>query len=57
MAMSKATLTFTLWLTAAVLSFAAALIRYMNNGEVRWPLLAAGLFLLVAAVGTRQRRA
>jgi hypothetical protein len=57
MTTSNARLTSALALTAAALSFAAAVIRYAGTGEIRWSLLAAGLFLVAMGVGVRRRKA
>lgn len=42
----NARLTFVLWLVAAALSFAAALIGYIRQREISLSLIAAGCFLL-----------
>jgi len=52
---SQARLTLTLFLIAAALAFAAALIRYVSSGEVRISLVAAGVFLVVLAFGAKSR--
>jgi hypothetical protein len=52
---SQAKLTFTLFMIAAVLAFAAALIGYVASGEVRISLIAAGVFLVVFGFGTKGR--
>ena len=36
-----------LWFVAAALSLIAALIRLVNDEPVRWPLLAATLFMAI----------
>jgi hypothetical protein len=43
-----------LWFVAAALALTAAVITYTDGREVRWPLLAATLFL--AAMGWSQLR-
>lgn len=43
-----------LWFIAAALSLAAALLTYGTEGQIKWPLLAATLFM--AAVGFRSLR-
>ncbi len=52
---SQVRLAFTLFMIAAVLAFAAALIEYVSNGEVRISLIAAGVFLVVFGFGARSR--
>ncbi len=52
---SQAKLTLTLFIIAAVLAFAAALIGYMRSGEVRISLIAAGVFLVVFGFGAKSR--
>ncbi len=51
----SAKLTLILSLIAAALALAAALISYLRAGEIRWALLAAGLFLLVFGLGAKGR--
>jgi hypothetical protein len=46
-------LTFVLGVIAALLAWAAAMIRYVRTGEVALWLLAAGLFCLVLAMSSR----
>lgn len=36
-----------LWFVAALLAAAAAAVTYGLSGEIKWPLLAAALFLVV----------
>ena len=43
-----------LWFLASALSLTAAVIRYASDGELRWPLLAATVFL--AAMGFNSLR-
>lgn len=50
-----ANLTLILAIIAAVLALSAALIRYIANGEVRFSLIAAGLFLLAFGFGAKSR--
>lgn len=50
-----ATLTLVLSLIAAVLALSAALIEYVRSGEVRFSLIAAGVFLLAFGFGARSR--
>ncbi len=46
---SETRLTTILWFVAASLSFLAAAVAYSRTGDIKWPLLAAGIFL--AAMG------
>ena len=55
MSKSDGKLTVALAITAAALSFAAALIRYVGTGEVRLSLIAAGLFLIAFGLAVRRR--
>jgi hypothetical protein len=48
-------LEFTLWLVAALLAFAAAIIRYVSNRTIAFPALTAGLFMLAMAFATRKK--
>lgn len=50
-----ARLTMVLATTAALLAFAAAAITYSDTGEVKWTLIAAGLFILTFGISTRSR--
>ena len=52
-------LTAILWLAAAALAFAAAVVTYTRSGEIRFTLLAATLFLAAMGFGVlrRSRRA
>jgi hypothetical protein len=45
--------TFVLGILAALLAWAAAVIRYVRTGEVALGILAAGLFCLVLAWSSR----
>lgn len=44
-----------LWLAAAALAFAAAVMTYTRSGEVEFPLLAATLFLAAMGFGVLRR--
>jgi hypothetical protein len=48
-----------LWLTAAALAFAAAVVTYTRRGEIKVELLAAAVFLAAMGFGVlrRSRRA
>ena len=52
---SKAKKTAILWFVASALSLAAALLRYGSDEEVRWPLLAAVVFLAAMGFSTLRR--
>jgi hypothetical protein len=52
---SYANLTLILAIIAAALALSAALIRYVAQGEVRFSLIAAGVFLLALGFGARSR--
>jgi hypothetical protein len=39
----------TLWFVASALSLAAAVLTYSDGGQIKWPLIAATIFL--AAMG------
>lgn len=52
---NSAKLTLILSIVAAALAIAAALIRYLADGEVRWSLIAAGVFLLAFGFGAKNR--
>jgi hypothetical protein len=54
--MTKSNLTFVLALTAAGLAFAALLITYLRGGQMRFGLIAAGVFLIVFGIGARRRQ-
>lgn len=47
--------TAALWLLAAILAAAAGVIRYVQDGEIRWYLVAAPTFLLAMAWSTWRR--
>jgi len=51
----SAKLTLILSIVAAALAFAAALIEYTSQGEVKIGLIAAGLFLLAFGFGAKSR--
>ncbi len=40
---------------AALLAFAAAAVRYARTGDVKWTLIAAGLFILTFGISARSR--
>jgi hypothetical protein len=44
-----------LWFVAAVLALGAAAVTYGRSGEIKWPLLAAGIFLLAVGVYNLRR--
>jgi uncharacterized membrane protein YhhN len=44
-----------LWFVAAILALAAAGIAYGRRGEIRWPLLAAAMFLLAMGANALKR--
>ena len=48
-------LTAILWLAAAALAFAAAVVTYTRSGEIRVALLAATLFLAAMGFGVLRR--
>lgn len=50
-----ATLTLILAIVAAALAFSAAAVRYASDGEIRWSLIAAGLFILAFGFGAKGR--
>jgi hypothetical protein len=50
-----ARLTLILAIVAALLAFGAALIRYRADGEIRWSLIAAGVFILAFGAGAKAR--
>jgi hypothetical protein len=56
---SKIRLAAGLWLTAAALAFAAAVVSYTRRGEIKVVLLAAAVFLAAMGFGVlrRSRRA
>jgi len=51
----SARLTMILSIVAAVLAFAAAVITFVRSGEIKWTLIAAGLFVLTFAISTKGR--
>jgi hypothetical protein len=51
----SATWTLILSIIAAALALAAALVPYFTDGEIRWSLVAAGVFLLAFGFGARNR--
>lgn len=48
-------MTAVLWLVAAVLAFAAAVVTYTRNGEIKGTMLAAALFLATMGFGVLRR--
>lgn len=46
---------FLLWLFAALLAFAAAVVHYVRNGEVNAPALAFAVFLIAMAFISRSK--
>jgi hypothetical protein len=48
-------LTLILAIVAAALAFGAAVVRYMSDGEIRWSLVAAGVFILAFGLGAKGR--
>ena len=44
-----------LWFVAAALALTAAVLRYTESGEIKWPLLAAAVFLGAMGVGLAKR--
>ncbi|HEV7239556.1 MAG TPA: hypothetical protein VGQ36_09970 [Thermoanaerobaculia bacterium] len=50
-----AKLALILALVAAALALTAAIIRYVEDGEVRWSLIAAALFLVAFGIGAKDR--
>ena len=52
--MTKSTLTLALSLTAAVLAFASVLITYLRGGEMKFGLIAAGVFMIIFGLGARR---
>jgi hypothetical protein len=50
-----AKLTLILSIVAATLALAAALVRYTVDGEVRWGLVAAAIFILAFGLSARNR--
>lgn len=51
----SANLTLILSIVAAALALTAAIIRYVADGEVRWSLIAAAVFLLAFGFGAKRR--
>ena len=52
---SKAKKTAILWFVASALSLAAALLNYASDERVRWPLIAAVIFLAAMGFSTLRR--
>jgi hypothetical protein len=52
---SRIRLTAFLWLVAAALAFAAAVVTYTRNGEIKGTMLAAALFLATMGFGGLRR--
>jgi predicted membrane-bound dolichyl-phosphate-mannose-protein mannosyltransferase len=52
---SSAKLTLILAVVAAMLALGAALIRYQADGEIRWSLVAAAIFILAFGLGAKAR--
>lgn len=52
---SSARWTLFLAIVAAVLALGAAVVRYFADGEVRWSLIAAAVFLLAFGFGAKSR--
>jgi hypothetical protein len=50
-----ARLTLILSCIAAALALSAAAVRYYQRGDVLWPLIAAGIFILAFGLGARNR--
>lgn len=48
-------LTWVLSIIAAALALSAAILRYTADGELRWSLIAAALFLLAFGYGAKTR--
>lgn len=44
-----------LWFVAAALALVAAVVTYARGDEIRWPLLAAAVFLAVMGFGAMRR--
>ena len=55
MRVDSARLTLILSIVAAALALAAAVIRYTADGEVRWSLIAAAVFILAFGFGAKSR--
>jgi len=51
----SARLTLILSIVAALLAFAAAVIVFVRSGQIKWTLIAAGLFILTFAVSAKGR--
>ena len=50
-----AKLTLILAVVAAALAFGAAVVRYSADGEIRWSLIAAAVFILAFGLGAKGR--
>jgi hypothetical protein len=50
-----AKLTLVLSVVAAALALGAAVIRYQADGEIRWSLIAAAIFILAFGLGAKGR--
>jgi hypothetical protein len=44
-----------LWFVAGALALAGAAVTYARSGEIKWPLLAAGIFMAGMGVYTLRR--
>lgn len=55
MRIDSSRLTLILSIIAAALAIGAAVVRYTRDGEIRWSLIAAGVFILAFGIGARNR--
>jgi predicted membrane-bound dolichyl-phosphate-mannose-protein mannosyltransferase len=53
---ASAKLTLILSLIAAVLALSAVVVRYTRDGDIRWSLVGAAVFILAFGVGVWSRR-
>ena len=44
-----------LWFIAAALSFIAVAIRFSDDGEMNWPIVASGTFCLIMGIAALAR--
>jgi hypothetical protein len=51
----SANLTLMFGIIAAALALTAAIVRYASDGEVRWSLIAAAVFILAFSFGAKGR--
>ena len=51
----SARLTLILSIVAAGLAFAAAVVAFVKDGEIKWTLIAAGFFILTFGISAKGR--